>query len=114
VLDDLSRVGVRLCLDDFGSGRTSLRTLSNHPWHAVKIARATTASAATDGQAARMLGALLGLLHAADLQAIATGVETGEQRDTMQELGFDAAQGFLFAAPAPAEEIERWLAVRSR
>jgi EAL domain-containing protein (putative c-di-GMP-specific phosphodiesterase class I) len=114
VLADLSRTGVRLCLDDFGSQRTSLRALLGHPWHAAKIARASTASAGTDARTTRILGALIGVVQAADLQAIACAVETTEQREAMERLGFDAAQGFLFARPAPAEETERWLAARPR
>ncbi len=114
VLDDLRRLGVRLCLDDFGSQRTSLRALSSHPWHAVKIARAATASAGADARAARLLGALLGVVHAAELEGIAAGIETVGQRGAMQELGFDAGQGFLFAPPAPADETARWLASQPR
>ena len=114
LLDDVSRLGVRLCLDDFGSQRTSLRVLSSHPWHAVKVARASTAEAGADTRTTRVLGALLGVVHASDLEAIATGVESATQREAMQTLDFDAVQGFLLAAPAPAEELEPWLASRPR
>ncbi|HET6866997.1 MAG TPA: EAL domain-containing protein [Solirubrobacteraceae bacterium] len=113
-LEALVEMGVQLCLDDFGSSRASLRVLSSHPWSAVKLDRATIASASADAQAARMLAALLAGLHAADLMAIAKGIETAPQRDAMRRLGCDAAQGFLFSAPAPAEEIEQWLAARAR
>ncbi|MGN6867971.1 MAG: putative bifunctional diguanylate cyclase/phosphodiesterase [Solirubrobacteraceae bacterium] len=112
-LEALVQLGAQMCLDDFGSGRASLRVLSSHPWSAVKLDRATIASASVDAQAARMLAALLAGLHAADLMAIAKGIETAPQRDAMRRLGCDAAQGFLFAAPAPAEEIESWLAART-
>jgi EAL domain-containing protein (putative c-di-GMP-specific phosphodiesterase class I) len=112
-LEALVQLGARLCLDDFGSGRASLRVLSSHPWSAVKLDRATIAAASVDAQAARMLAALLAGLHAADLRTIAKGIETAPQRDAMRRLGCDAAQGFLFAAPAPAEEIEQWLATQS-
>jgi diguanylate cyclase (GGDEF)-like protein len=113
-LEALGQMGVQLCLDDFGSDRASLRVLSSHPWSAVKLDRATIASASVDAQAGRMLAALLAGLHAADLMAIAKGIETAPQRDAMRRLGCDAAQGFLFAAPAPAPEIERWLATQAR
>ncbi|MBV9605133.1 MAG: EAL domain-containing protein [Solirubrobacterales bacterium] len=109
-LDVLATLGVRLCLDDFGSDRASLRTLSGHPWSAVKLDRATTAAAATDTKLGRMLGGVLAAQHAADLPAIAKGIETAPQRDALRRLGCDAAQGFLFAAPAPAPELEQWLA----
>jgi diguanylate cyclase len=51
--------------------------------------------------------------HGAGLAAIAKGIETAPQRDALRRLGCDAAQGFLFAAPAPAEEIEQWLMART-
>jgi EAL domain-containing protein (putative c-di-GMP-specific phosphodiesterase class I) len=113
-LEALEQIGVRLCLDDFGSDRASLRVLASHRWSAVKLDRATTGAASADADRARMLGALLGVVHAADLVAIAKGIETATQRDTVRRLGCDAAQGFLFAAPAPAEEIESWLAASAR
>jgi diguanylate cyclase (GGDEF)-like protein len=113
-LEALVEVGVQLCLDDFGSSRASLRVLASHPWSAVKLDRATIAAASVDVQAARMLAALLAGLHAADLMAIAKGIETAPQRDAMRRLGCDAAQGFLFAAPMPVHEIEQWLAARTR
>ncbi len=113
-LEALVQKGVRLCLDDFGSARASLRVVASHPWGAVKLDRATIASASVDAQAGRMLAALLAGLHAADLTAIAKGIETAPQRDAMRRLGCDAAQGYLFAAPAPASEIEQWLARRTR
>jgi diguanylate cyclase (GGDEF)-like protein len=113
-LEAVTQLGVGLCLDDFGSGRASLRVLSSHPWSAVKLDVATTASASADANLARMLGALLGVVHAADLVAIAKGIETAPQRDAVRRLGCDAAQGFLFAAPAPAEAIEEWLTARPR
>jgi EAL domain-containing protein (putative c-di-GMP-specific phosphodiesterase class I) len=113
-LEAVTQLGVGLCLDDFGSDRASLRVLSSHPWSAVKLDLATTASASTDANLARMLGALLGVVHAADLTAIAKGIETAPQRDAVRRLGCDAAQGFLFAAPAPAEAIDAWLTARPR
>jgi EAL domain-containing protein (putative c-di-GMP-specific phosphodiesterase class I) len=113
-LEALVQIGVQLCLDDFGSGPASLRVLSSHPWSAVKLDRATIASASVDAQAGRMLAALLAGLHAADLMAIAKGIETASQRDAMRRLGCDAAQGFLFSAPVTAPELEQWLAARTR
>jgi diguanylate cyclase (GGDEF)-like protein len=113
VLDDISRTGIRLCLDDFGSDRTSLTLLTDHPWHAVKVSRGKTVATGSDARAARLVGGLLGVVRAAGLQAVAAGVETREHRRAIEQLGFDAAQGFLFGAPGPAEDLEAWLASRS-
>jgi EAL domain-containing protein (putative c-di-GMP-specific phosphodiesterase class I) len=112
VLADLDRLGVRLVLDDFGTGRSSLGTLSSSPFDVVKIDRGATASAAADPGTARILGAVLGVARAAGLQTVAEGIETPSQLDAMRTLGCDAGQGFLFAAPAPAEQMSAWLASR--
>jgi diguanylate cyclase (GGDEF)-like protein len=113
-LEALAQLGVGLCLDDFGSDRASLRVLASHPWRAVKLDRAVTVSAGADPKLSRMLDWVLAVAHAAALPAIAKGIETAPQRDALRRLGCDAAQGFLFAAPVPAEEIEPWLAARAR
>ncbi len=113
-LEAVTRLGVGLCLDDFGSDRASLRVVSSHPWSGVKLDVDQTAKAGADGDQARMQAALVGLMHAADLTAIAKGIETASERDAVRRLDCDAAQGFLFAAPAPAPEIEQWLAAQAR
>jgi diguanylate cyclase (GGDEF)-like protein len=112
VLGDLARLGVNLWLDDFGTGRTSLSVLTSYQLHGVKIDRSMTASATVDARTARIFGAVLAVVHAAELRAMATGIETTAQLEVMSKLGCDAAQGFLFAPPAPAEEAGQWLAAK--
>ena len=112
VLEGLERLGVRLCLDDFGTGRSSLSALSRYPFDMVKLESSMTRAAATDPGAARMLDAVLGVARAADLKTVAEGIETEAQLDVARELGCDGAQGFLFAAPAPADELGAWLPAR--
>lgn len=114
VLEGLARLGVRLCLDDFGTGYSSLSALSQYPFDAVKLDRALSESATAGGRASRMLGAILEVARAAELHAIAEGIETTAQLEVVRKLGCDGAQGFLFAAPAPGDEIGRWLADRKR
>ncbi len=113
VLQAVKRLGVRLCLDDFGAGRSSLSALSRYPFDVVKLDRSMTRSAATDTRAARMLGAVLAVARSAELKAIAEGVETPSELEAVRELGCDGGQRFLFAAPAPAEEVAAWLASRN-
>ena len=111
-LTKLDELGTRIWLDDFGTGLTSLSVLSTHPFDAVKIDARLIGGATADAQSARMLGAVLGVIHAAQARAVAEGIERESQLHAMQRLGFDAGQGFLFARPAPAAEIGRWLAAR--
>jgi diguanylate cyclase (GGDEF)-like protein len=111
-LNKLDQLGARIWLDDFGTGLTSLSVLSTHPFDAVKIDARLIGEATADAGSARMLGAVLGVVHAAEARAVAEGIESESQLQAMQRLGFDAGQGFLLARPAPAAEIGRWLASR--
>ena len=103
VLEDLARSGVRVCLDGFGTDRSTIGTLSSHPFDTVKVSAATSP---------RLLAPTLGAVRAAALECVVKGVESDDQLPHVRELGARAAQGFLFAAPAPAEEIDNWLAAR--
>jgi diguanylate cyclase (GGDEF)-like protein len=114
VLESLKRLGVRLCLDDFGTGYSSLSALSQYPFDLVKFDRALTESAAADAKAARMLGAILGVARAAECKAIAEGIETESQLEVVRDLGCEGGQGFLFASPAPAEQIATWFQAHAR
>jgi len=113
VLEGLKRLGVRLSLDDFGTGYSSLSALSAYPFDVVKFDRSVTQSADADAKASRILGAVLGVARAAELKAVAEGIETGSQLQVVRDLGCDGGQGFLFAPPAPADELAAWLASRN-
>jgi diguanylate cyclase len=99
VLEQLSSLGVRLCLDGFGTEHSSLGALSSYPFDAVKL----IGTAPT-----RTFAAALGAARALDLEAVAKTVETAAQLEAVG--GCDAAQGFVLAAPAPAEATARFLA----
>ena len=105
VLDDLARFGVRLCLDDYGTDRSTIGALSSHPFGAVKFGAVTSA---------RTLATANGAARAAGVETVAKAVETQAQLEAVRSLGCDAAQGFVFAAPAAAEDVERWLYSKAR
>jgi diguanylate cyclase (GGDEF)-like protein len=109
VLENLERLGVRLCLDDFGTGRSSIGALSRFLFDVVKFDGSATAPALTDAKARRVLAATLAVARAADRGTIAEGIETGPRLELARELGCDAGQGFLLAPPAPADEFTAWL-----
>jgi EAL domain-containing protein (putative c-di-GMP-specific phosphodiesterase class I)/GGDEF domain-containing protein len=104
-LDALKGVGVRLAIDDFGVGYSSLSYLSRLPVDAVKIDRAFIAglgTASADGEVVRMI------THAAlrmNLDVVAEGIETEQQRDEVVRLGCVLGQGFLFGQPQPSGGI---------
>ncbi len=101
----LARLGVRLCLDDYGTDRSTIGALVEPSVRRREVRRAAGEPDACD-RARRAHGA-------AGVETVAKGVETEAQLEAVRDLGCDAAQGFLFAAPAPAEEVGRWLASRT-
>ena len=105
-LHRLRDVGVRLAIDDFGSGYSSLSYLRSFPVDILKIDRSFVQGLGRDRRNASIAGAIVSLAHALDLTAIAEGVETEAQLAELRGLGCDVAQGFLFARPAPPEELE--------
>jgi EAL domain-containing protein (putative c-di-GMP-specific phosphodiesterase class I) len=98
-LTQLRELDVRLALDDFGTGYSSLSALSSYPLDVVKIDRSFIVRAGEDASAARMFAAVLGVARAAELGAVAEGVEEMPQLNLLRRLGCDFVQGFIFARP---------------
>jgi diguanylate cyclase (GGDEF)-like protein len=109
VADRLRQSGVHLWLDDFGSGYSSLLSLRQIPLQAVKIDTAFVANIHTDPNAERFLGALLAMGRDLDLLVTAEGVECAAQAEILRSLGCQYVQGYLYARPAPAAELEHLL-----
>jgi len=109
VADRLRRLGVRLWLDDFGAGYSSLLSLRRISLHAVKIDIAFVANIHTDPAAERFLRALLALGRDLGLTVTAEGVELPEQAQILRSLGCPLVQGYLYAHPAPAAEFDHLL-----
>ncbi|MEA2147290.1 MAG: hypothetical protein QOG59_2877 [Solirubrobacteraceae bacterium] len=105
VLTHLKSLGVSLALDDFGTGYSSLSALSSYPLDIVKIDRSFIQRVADDPAAARMFAAVLGVARAAELQAVAEGIEQGPQLRLLLRLGCEYGQGFMFAEPVGAQEL---------
>lgn len=108
-LRELKALGVRISIDDFGTGWSSLEYLRSFPLDTLKIDRAFIADAdASDGGAA-IASAIIAMAHRLGLRVVAEGVERPAQLDFLRANHCDAAQGFLLAHPAPAEEIGAFL-----
>ncbi|WP_250029010.1 putative bifunctional diguanylate cyclase/phosphodiesterase [Paractinoplanes maris] len=112
VLEELRALGVRLALDDFGTGSSPLSLLHDVPLDEVKLDRSFT-QADPDGRVSVAAG-VVHLAEALHLHAVAEGVETHEQAERLRELGYQAAQGFLFARPMPAADFEALLPAVAR
>ena len=106
VTDALRALGVRLAVDDFGAGYSSLASLQRFPVQIVKLDRSLLANASGESAANAILRGSIELAHAIGATVVAEGVETSEQWELVHSLGCDIAQGYLLGRPAPADEIE--------
>ena len=95
----LKQAGVRISLDDFGTGFSSLRHLNELPIDKIKIDRSFTRRIATEAQSCKIITSMLSLGHALELTTVAEGVETREEADFLVSQGCELAQGYLFARP---------------
>ncbi len=108
-LEELRELGVRIALDDFGSGYSSLRYLQNLPFDKLKIDSAFVAPLGRSANSAVIIQAIVTLGRALNLSVLVEGVETEEQRVLLRLAGCDEMQGFLFAKPMPREKIDELL-----
>ncbi len=109
----LRALGVRISIDDFGTGYSSLAYLRRFPLDTLKIDRSFVMGLGGADRHARQDGAvvraIISMAHALDLEVVAEGVEIAAQRETLQSLGCDSMQGFLFSPPVSPERLANLL-----
>ena len=103
MLKGLKTLGVRIALDDFGTGYSSLSYLQSFPLDRIKIDRSFIASLGRTDRSLAIVRAVIGLAHGLGLPALAEGVETTEQLETLVAEGCDEMQGYLIGRPRPIE-----------
>ena len=106
IFEELRARGVRVSIDDFGIGYSSLGYLKELPVHALKIDR-TFLSGIPHGRNAAIIQAVIAMGHALGLEVIAEGVEHPDQMQFLREHNCDICQGYLFSRPTTAEEITK-------
>jgi diguanylate cyclase (GGDEF)-like protein len=109
-IEDLHALGVRIALDDFGSGYSNLGYLQRFPLDKLKIDRSFVTTLGNSANGGVIIQAIVALGRALGLSILVEGVETEQQRVLLRLAGCDEMQGYLFARPAPAKAIDRLLA----
>ncbi len=108
-MHELSGMGVRFAVDDFGTGFSSLQHLHRLPISAVKIDRSFVQRLCDSSSSYPIVKAIIAVGHSMKMEVIAEGVELEEQKVILDRLGCDGMQGYLFAKPVSPEEIARAL-----
>lgn len=108
----LHDLGVRLSIDDFGTGFSALAFLRTLPVQEVKIDKSFVFGMATEPGDLGIVRAVVDLGRHLGLTVVAEGVESEISLSLLEEVGCDTAQGFLFSRPLPADKIDEWMALR--
>jgi EAL domain-containing protein (putative c-di-GMP-specific phosphodiesterase class I) len=106
VFTRLRILGVRLSLDNFGTGQSSLTALYRMPFSEMKVDHSLIADVPHEHEARVLVKAMVNLAHGLGLTACAEGVETAQMLDFVRSAGFDSAQGHFFSEPVAAADIE--------
>jgi diguanylate cyclase (GGDEF)-like protein/PAS domain S-box-containing protein len=104
-LYELKKLGVRISLDDFGTGHSSLSYLKRFPIDTLKIDQSFVRDITSDPDTAAIVTAIIAMAHSLRLKVIAEGVEFSEQARFLKRYACDQMQGFLIKPPVPAEQF---------
>ncbi|MEW8625954.1 MAG: EAL domain-containing protein [Candidatus Thiodiazotropha sp.] len=108
-LSDFKALGVSLSVDDFGTGYSSLSYLKRFPVDTMKIDRSFVSDLPDDVEDVTLVRTIVAMAQSLNLSLIAEGVETSEQAEFLVETGCENLQGFYYAKPMSAKELNHWL-----
>ena len=109
VIDGFMAAGVRLCLDDFGSGYANLNTVMRLPFSAIKIDRTLLFDICNDKKRAMFYQSIVETFRRMGYSIVSEGVETEEEMSLLSSWGVDMIQGYYFSRPLPVDELLKLL-----
>jgi len=112
-LDVLRRSGIRVAVDDFGTGYASLRYVKHFPMDVIKIDKEFVRGLPLNTENAAITNAIVSLAHSLNLMVIAEGVETEAEAEFLRDLRCPIVQGFLHARPMEAGAFADWRRARA-
>lgn len=109
IMKQLRQLGAQVHLDDFGTGYSSLSQLARIPIDAIKLDQSFVRDIDNNLISQSLVRAIVVVAEALNMRVIAEGVETEREEHFLDSIGVDEKQGFLYAKPMPADELEHWL-----
>ena len=109
IMRRLRAIGVKISIDDFGTGHSSLAYLTTLPNDELKVDRSFIRAMSTDPNAETVVRAIVDLARSLRLEVVAEGVETIEDAEVLRKIGCMTAQGYLFSRPVGAADLTTWL-----
>lgn len=114
LMEQFRQLGAKIYLDDFGTGYSSLAQLARLPFDVIKLDRSFVISVDSDPSAQALVSSVHTLAKALGFSVVAEGVETNAQAAFIRQAGIERAQGYLYAKPMPAHDLEAWLLDKKR
>ena len=105
-MKELQKIGVQFSLDDFGTGYSSLQYLKMLPIYQLKIDHSFIRDIVTDTSDQAIVRTIIAMAETLNLEVIAEGIESEQQRELLMSCGCNTFQGFLFGKPVPIEQFE--------
>ncbi|MEQ9562832.1 MAG: bifunctional diguanylate cyclase/phosphodiesterase, partial [Woeseiaceae bacterium] len=109
VVDELSKLGVLISIDDYGTGFSSLAYLRDLPVHALKLDKSFVMNMQQHADDRVIVESTVRMAHALQLKVVAEGVESAAAASVLRECGYDYAQGYLYSAALPPAALHGWV-----